>query len=150
LPGRRSLTLLRRLSRLLHLAGGLPGLLGRRLQLGLGGLRRRIGRNPAQRAGERVGADRELSLGDRGPGTVRRPDLLVPLPLFPRHVFRLLYQVGKIALQSGAAEQLATALERFTQLLLHVSQLLERVLGPLCVQVSESLLQAGELLPKLR
>ena len=70
------------------------------------------------------------------------------MPLLSRQLFGLLREVGKIPLECGPAEQFAAAFQGLPELLLCLGQLLERVFGPLRVQLTQRLLQRGKFLPE--
>ena len=135
--------------RLLHLLPGLLGLLAGRVEpLATGGVVHRLAQ-AVERGGQRIGPRRELPFGLGGAGGVRRAHLPVPFALLLGQRFGFLAQVGQIALQRCAPEQLAAALECLPRLPLHLGEPLQRLLGPFGVEVLERLLQLLQSLAQL-
>ncbi len=96
---------------------------------------------PVERRAERIGASRELPL--RSAARVLSAEEISEFQraLLQGQLARLLAQIGQIALDGGAAEQLATPLERFPEPALGLGQPLQRVLGSIGVEVLERLLE---------
>src|SRR4030095_11888637 len=102
-----------------------------------------------QGRGERIGPCRE---GRFFRGRARRVGglhLLGSLLLRLRQFLRFGSQVRESALERRATEQFLAPLQCLAHLLLGLRQILQRLLGPLGIQILERLLQLGELLFQL-